>query len=723
LSAETCNGIDDDGDGNTDDLGSFSCGMGACRVTVPACQDGQIVACLPLAPASTVDDCGGEDDDCDGAVDEDCALCLHVAKTGDDAAAAASDGAQPFATVQAAVDFADTHREFATRVCVAAGSACGSSASYDGPAGADFTMRDGISVLANYESTSWTRCGAGTTTRLVPQTSNGIVFPSSITQQTILDGFVIDRLKLATITGVTVDGAKGVVLSNLTIPTQSGGAPVQTVAYGVNVINGADALIFRSRIHSGTSGSGFSIGVRAVGARVDIEDCCPTSVDPVTGRCSASCTALGAGPAILDSYSFQSQQAAVYLEDAASSRVERSAICTTPNEANGQSAVQVTGSSDGVLLRANTISGSQRASQLAATLRVEACEGTSPWIVDNASILAQSSSGGGYLTALRSSGACNTRIESNASIRVRTNRNAYQGRSIECEALGGDASPCVVTKNRQIGVDVDLGTGTSSGSRQWFGIRCTGGSCSRIDQNQVTGATASGGPCTSGNCSETPVGLEIDDGEQLVDRNTIDSGCGILCRATGARISGGARVQNNFIVARGTGGSIALAVEAGDSGPELIVHSNTLQPNSLTPSSLYPSDELHCTGIEFTGTSGVVRNNLITMSSCPDAVAFRESVVSYPRLFENNNLGVLPFSAFTPAALYLDNGLTRLQTAANVNALTDTTASGTLSVACTHPLASGSPCIDAGTPAGAPALDLDGDTRDETPDIGADESP
>jgi hypothetical protein len=70
-----------------------------------------------------------------------------------------------------------------------------------------------------------------------------------------------------------------------------------------------------------------------------------------------------------------------------------------------------------------------------------------------------------------------------------------------------------------------------------------------------------------------------------------------------------------------------------------------------------------------------------------------------------------------------------LQSAAAVNALTDATFAGNISadpMFASYPsnlhINAGSACIGAGTPAGAPAVDMDGDVRDlTTPDIGADE--
>jgi hypothetical protein len=72
----TCNGVDEDCDGDADEdyLPDTSCGVGACFVgnTPSSCVNGIETACTPGAPAGPVDDdCDGVDDDCDGAVDED----------------------------------------------------------------------------------------------------------------------------------------------------------------------------------------------------------------------------------------------------------------------------------------------------------------------------------------------------------------------------------------------------------------------------------------------------------------------------------------------------------------------------------------------------------------------------------------------------------------------------------------------------------------------------
>jgi len=72
--SEACNGLDDDWDGETDEgLGSTTCGVGACAVTVPNCAGGKVQTCTPGDPTAEV--CNGLDDDCDGETDEDPAPC------------------------------------------------------------------------------------------------------------------------------------------------------------------------------------------------------------------------------------------------------------------------------------------------------------------------------------------------------------------------------------------------------------------------------------------------------------------------------------------------------------------------------------------------------------------------------------------------------------------------------------------------------------------------
>jgi hypothetical protein len=67
---ETCNDIDDNCDGKTDEgLGDSICGLGVCAHIVPGCLDGRPGDCDKYQ-GQTVETCNNLDDDCDGLTDE-----------------------------------------------------------------------------------------------------------------------------------------------------------------------------------------------------------------------------------------------------------------------------------------------------------------------------------------------------------------------------------------------------------------------------------------------------------------------------------------------------------------------------------------------------------------------------------------------------------------------------------------------------------------------------
>jgi len=70
IDEEVCDGRDNDCDGLVDeDLGTTTCGVGACATTVENCVNGQLQVCEPLPPTE-VEVCDGRDNDCDGEIDE-----------------------------------------------------------------------------------------------------------------------------------------------------------------------------------------------------------------------------------------------------------------------------------------------------------------------------------------------------------------------------------------------------------------------------------------------------------------------------------------------------------------------------------------------------------------------------------------------------------------------------------------------------------------------------
>ncbi len=124
--AETCNGLDDDCDGETDEdfptLGSAcDVGEGACRQTdVVGCVDGA-AACLAEPLPASDEACNAVDDDCDGAVDEDFELGVACA-VGEGACRA--EGAQVCADDLAGVVCDATPGEPSDEICNAVDDDC-----------------------------------------------------------------------------------------------------------------------------------------------------------------------------------------------------------------------------------------------------------------------------------------------------------------------------------------------------------------------------------------------------------------------------------------------------------------------------------------------------------------------------------------------------------------------------------------------------------------------
>ena len=228
-------------------------------------------------------------------------------------------------------------------------------------------------------------------------------------------------------------------------------------------------------------------------------------------------------------------------------------------------------------------------------------------------------------------------------------------------------------------------------------------------------------------------GAYLDTTGAFVDDNTIDGGCASSAGVGIFAEDSWARIQNNRILAGTCAGSsmvgnryLGLDVLLLPGTSELDVHSNTIsgQGNAGGCSSVGVS--LNAGPAAPPGASGIYRNNIIHAGLCATArVVVEASAMADPRIFENNDLD--PTGA--PSALYYDENATAVTTAAGVDALTDMTVGGTLSadpLFLTYPtdlhIGAGSPCDGAGTPAGAPAYDMDGAPRSTTaPDIGADE--
>jgi hypothetical protein len=91
---ETCDGVDNDCDGSTDEnLGTTTCGYGACLHSVDNCVDGSLQICNPMDGASP-ELCDGVDNDCDKMVDEDQGILTCGQGVCSNSVPACKDGAQ-----------------------------------------------------------------------------------------------------------------------------------------------------------------------------------------------------------------------------------------------------------------------------------------------------------------------------------------------------------------------------------------------------------------------------------------------------------------------------------------------------------------------------------------------------------------------------------------------------------------------------------------------------
>ena len=702
---ESCNGLDDDCNGVADNgLGTISCGIGACEHTVAACQGGQAATCLPLAPGLEGPACDSVDNDCDGAVDEDCGNCVRVSPFGSDVTGDGSP-ALPFRTIGAAIT-----RAAATgvpAVCVAAGASCISSLSTYAEA---VTMANGVSIYGRYESSGWSRCGTTVTTIISNQTAGGVYFGPAVTSRTILDGFRIDRQAVPTTAAITVEGSTGASISNNVVTN----APIVAVSYGVNIIDSAGTpatpTLYRNAI-TGGGGTTLAAAVRSLNSAPVIQGHCPT-IDPA-GHCASFCLP-GAPCLTARSGGTGAESYGVRLESSPGARVEANAIVSGGNSSVAAAGVRVSGAASGTVVRANLVNA-YGADDIAGVW-LEDCQHDTPWVFDNERIVAIGVSSQSRTDGVRAVGACHPRIDGNELIAGAGEGTGGENSGVRCGPDGfGTPSLCTITGNTLI-----------EGSASAFppdavGVRCEGGACARIEGNGITGR---GGQVTHG--------LILDGGGAFVDGNVIQAGCATSSGIGLLAVDSFARVQNNRIEGTAPASgcvvvapiSSAVVVSLGTGLNQVDLHSNDLVGRigggTCTSSGL----AFDLAGAPPSGGRGLVRNNIVSAGTCSDNLAVEErDAAADPRVLQNNDL----WSSLPPTALYRDEAGSNLTTISSVNALGDLEVSGNISAdplyTGANTLSSGSPCRDAGLLTGAPLLDFEGDMRPEGPacDIGRDE--
>ena len=716
---EACNNEDDDCDGTADNnlpVPTFTCGQGACQNTVTSCSTGILGLCVPLLSTDTTSDsnCDSKDDDCDGVVDQNCpaviAACIHVSPTGSDASTTTGGVADPFQTIQAAL--ASIGATTPKSICVAGGPTCQDQAIYTlGDTNTPFKMAAGVSIYGNYESMDWKRCDLSATApaptvTLALHHDGGVQFPNTISTPTALDGFVIKRnnggSSGAIVSAVTVDGAKQVRLANLVVND----TPNAGNTYGVDLMNGGEALITHCQIYGG-GGTVASIGVHSVMAKPTIRDNC-SMIDASTGRCTTVCTG-SPGLVIAGAASATSGfSTGVRLDTSPGASVETSTVCGT--QGLNASGVHISGNATGTVVRASQISASAGTAD-SVGVRIDDCNDTAPWIVGNAVIDGHGSKRSAGIVA---TGACRPVIDRNALING-GGASTEEADGVSCETnTSGVASLCAVLGNDKIQGSSAAGPTTS------VGVACKGHGCARVASNMV-----------AGNAGNNVIGVWLVNDGTMVEQNAISGGCGTVTSVGILANDSFARVQNNLVSA-GTCALIAtpqpaylgMRVVLASGVNEMDIDSNTIDGGGATAVCS------NSTALEYRADAGnsaamlpkgMIRNNILRGGACLTRIDFSESSTNTdPRVFQNNDL------VLGASTLYLDENTTMRNSAGAVNLLTDILTSGNISAdpmfvsfpADQH-LMTGSACFGAGTPTAAPATDFDGISRGAAPSIGA----
>jgi Putative metal-binding motif len=722
--SEACNGLDDDCDGLADEqMPMVTCGLGECRVTVPYCAGGQPQQCVPANVVSQ-EICNGLDDDCDGLVDETCA-CVHVSSTtGLDTNSGSSN--DPMASINAAIQHAATAPGSPNIVCVASSTGCtaGNWTFYD----EDVVMADGVSVYGGYNSVignAWVR-DQNCKTEIRGQTGPAVYFDHTVGSRTLLDGFVtsvVTNAGMASSSVIVIEGSAGAVVSNCSV--FGGHQGDETIGILVtDDANGHPATpeIVNSHVQGG-DGDELSVGIYSIHSSPFIQGSCDPSRMDSLGRCTGGCWSLKSIRGHRSISVFPERSFGIWLDHSPGARVDQSAVCSQGGDE--AAAIYISGNAAGAQVTRSNMSvwGGFYSND---GILLDDCGGAAPWIANNDWISSEGDSTGNSLAVgVRSVGDCHPLIEGNHLITGGAEGSANHCRGVFCgvSSNSGVSSRCAIMGNETI-------NGSNGGiPPSSYAILCEDGACSLISQNQHI----------NGRGGVDSVGVYLLGASGVVvDRNIIEGGCGPTWVTGVLADDSTARIQNNVIgtslcTDSSTSGTdfVGLWVANGGGANEPNVHSNAIfgggAPGSSCMSTGLALDLAIWSGTP-TGPLGIYRNNLIHPGECGTSRGVWErSVDADPRIFENNAV----VDGMNVDALYLDENATVLSNESQVNGLSDMVVADNIDQGCgfsyvpAGPVAIGStsPCRNAGTLAGVPNWDYDGDSRPQgtAPDIGPDE--
>lgn len=733
-SAEICgDGVDNDCDGTTDELASSDLPCGPVL-----CSTGTTNACPPSGGAGDVcavvdigeELCGdGEDNNCDGVIDENCPTngCVWVRQ---DAVGDSQDGTldKPFNTINDALDVAEATGNDGAMVCVMCKESGGLTIYNEA-----ITMVAGVDIVGGFKPG-----GGSCLTELKKATGVIVNFPASI-------GNVPTMLKSMKV--VRGFGTTGNSTPSPTVAIQAAGASIvdswvkapadSDFSIGISVTGfsltgaGQAPLITKTYVEAGLDND-VTAGIYAFNAPVRVQQMCRYDSMDAGQTCTQQCVSpgedginvTGNGGGTDPEKNFA---AGILLHGAAGSLVDQVSVCAHGG-ANSTGIVGI-GNLTGVRITRSNIHAAE-GTVLSTGIAFNACAASEPRVAFNSAV---SATGDQFSVGISATDGCHVLIDHNTVIGAResasgtTNGDIKAAIGIRCARSTedginfsgvGDRSDCVIHDNLITGSDLPSADAA-------VGLVCAG-SCRVVARNNITAASAAS--------TKSAIGAYVlASSGALFDRNRIFGGCGAE-KSIGVRADGAsARFTNNTVSGNANGNNCAVSADGLDvmfagmlvnpmaNDYEIDLHSNLITPTATSvggaPCTSFglvwgQTDDASPFFSPATKRLGIIRNNIIDAGDCATQTGvYTLNSETLPRIAQHNVILTSGAAYANGAGVTLSDGLLIDELGFEIFgtvvhaqlSLTFQSLFGDLSLTAL--------LIDGGTDAGAPDTDLNGSSR------------